>query len=214
MIAFWANISEGKSSKLSSIMYKIIYKLHLDGSYHSPWLMHIKKLLCNSGHPNYWREQELLSPKAFMKNVVSLAFKNQYLQEWENELYRNRRCITYRIFKDQLILEPYLRELNFVDRLAFCKFRTGNHKLPVAKSRLTVGGGNVDVLCKLCGSGDVCDEFHTLFICNFFTDHRQKYLKKNHYSKPSTLKMYTLFNSKGKQRLNLVKFIRYIMSHF
>ena len=214
MISFWANISEGKSSKLSSIMYKIIYKLHLDGSYHSPWLMHIKKILCNTGHPNFWIDQEILAPKAFMKNVVALQQKDQYLQEWDHELYRNRKCISYRIFKDELILEPYLSELNFVDRRALCKFRLGNHNLPVTQSRLILGGGGVDVICKLCTSGDVCDEFHTLFTCNFFADQRQKYLKKHYYSKPSTLKMYTLFNSKGKLRLNLAKFVRCIMSAF
>ena len=214
MLAFWANISEGKTSKLSSIMYRIIYKLHLDGSYHSPWLLYIKKLLCNSGFPLFWSEQELLTPKAYMKNVVALQLENQYLQEWDQEIYRNRKCITYRIFKDELSFEPYLSELNFVDRRALCKFRTGNHKLPVTKSRYILGGGEIDVLCKLCQSGDVCDEFHTLFMCNFFANHRKKYLKKNYYSKPSTLKMYTLFNSKGKQRLNLVKFVRFIMSQF
>ena len=43
MISFWARISEGKLTKLSSIMYRLIYTLHLNGSYNSPWLMCIKK---------------------------------------------------------------------------------------------------------------------------------------------------------------------------
>ena len=76
-----------------------------------------------------------------MKNVVALSLENQYLQEWDAELQRNRRCITYRIFKDELTLEPYLFKLNFVDRLALCKFRTGNHLLPVTKSRYVEGVG-------------------------------------------------------------------------
>ena len=63
MISFWINLSEGKQTKLSSIMYKLIYKLHLDGSYDSPWLMSIKSILCNSGNRRYWLDQEILSPK-------------------------------------------------------------------------------------------------------------------------------------------------------
>ena len=135
MIAFWANISEGKTSKLSSIMYKIIYKLHIEGSYDSPWLMCIKQILCNSGNPIFWHEQQLLSPKSFMKNVIASQLENQFIQEWESETYRNRKCVAYRIFKDEIRFEPYLTKLDFVDRRALCKFRTGNHRLPVAKIR-------------------------------------------------------------------------------
>ena len=103
MLSFWVKISEGKTTKLSSLMYKIIYKLHLVGSYDSPWLMCIKRILCNSGNPNYWYQQDLLVPKAFMKNVVCLQLESQYLQLWQAEVNRNRKCITYRIFKDQLV---------------------------------------------------------------------------------------------------------------
>ena len=211
MISFWTKISEGKATKLSSLMYRIIYKLHLAKSYNSPWLLCIKKILCDSGHPNYWYEQDSLAPKSFMKNVVILQLQNQYLQLWQTEVDRNRICITYRIFKDQLVFEPYLTNLNFLNRRALSCFRSGCHKLPVAKSRYSEG---VDTICKLCNSNDICDEFHVLFVCNFFQTDREKYLKKIYYSKPSTLKMYTLFNSGPKQTTNLAKFIRSIMSNF
>ena len=214
MVSFWANVSEGKSSKLSSIIYKIIYKLHLDGSYDSPWLICIKRILCNSGNPIFWDEQEHLAPKSFMRSIVASQLKNQFEQEWELETYNNRKCVTYRIFKDEFKLEPYLAKLDFVDRRALCKFRTGSHRLPVAKSRYTLTGGGEIVTCRLCETNDICDEFHVLFICKYFDEQRKKYLKNNDYSKPSTLKMYTLFNSKGKKLLNLARFVRYIMSKF
>ena len=162
MISFWTNISEGKASKLSSIIYRLIYKLHLNDSYHSPWLLCIKKILCNSGNPNFWFQQEQLTPKEFMKNVVSLQLKNQYLQEWDFEVNRNRKCTIYRTFKDKISFEPYLRKLNFIDRRALCRFRTGSHTLPVVKSRYVEGGGGVDANCKLCTSNEVCDEFHVI----------------------------------------------------
>ena len=214
MVSFWVKISEGKTTKLSSLMYRIIYKLHLAGSYDSPWLMCIKRILCNSGNPNYWYQQDLLVPKAFMKNVVCSQLKSQCLQLWQAEVNRNRKCITYRIFKDQLVFEPYLKTLNFVDRRALSSFRSGSHRLPVSKSRYSEVGGGVDVICKLCDSMDICDEFHVLFICKYFQSEREKYLNRTYFVKPSTLKMYTLFNSGAKKTNNLAKFIRFILSHF
>ena len=168
MLNFWIKISEGKTTKLSSLMYRIIYKLHLDGSYNSPWLLYIKKILCDSGNHKFWTEQDHLSPKAFMKNAVCSRLKKQYLQWWQAEVIRNRRCITYRIFKDQLVFESYLKNHNFIDRRTLSCFRSGCHRLPVTKSRYLEGGGGVDTICKLCDSNDICDEFHGLFICNFF----------------------------------------------
>ena len=142
-------------------------------------------VLCNSGNPNFWFEQEHLNPKTFMKIVVSSQLENQYQQEWDFEVHRNRKCTSYRIFKDELSFESYLIKLNFIDRRALCKFRTGSHTLPVAKSRYVAGGGGVDVKCKLCTSNDVCDEFHVLFICKHFEVQRIKYLNKKYFVKPS-----------------------------
>ena len=65
MIGFWIKISEGKATKVSTIIYNLIYRLHLNNIYHSPWLMKIKSLLCNSGNPTFWINQE-----QFQKNVL------------------------------------------------------------------------------------------------------------------------------------------------
>lgn len=214
MLAFWIRVSEGKSSKLSCIIYNLIYKLHLNGTYDSPWLLCIKRLLCHSGNPNFWINQENLAPKDFMKNIISQQLENQYLQEWHFEVNRNRKCIVYRIIKEKVSLEPYLEKLNFIERRYLCKFRTGNHKLPITESRYVEGGGGVDVTCKLCNDNDVCDEYHVLFVCKHFEEQRIKYLKKYFYNKPSTFKMFLLFNSNLKQISNLAKFSKCIMSQF
>ena len=147
MISFWVKISEGKTSKLSTLMYSLIYKLHINGSYNSHWLLCIKKILCDSGNPHFWYNQELLIPKAFIKNIVSTQLDNQYLQQWNFEINSNRRCIIYKTFKNDLSFEPYLKDLHFSERRALCKFRTGNHNLPISKNRLT-GGDEEETNCK------------------------------------------------------------------
>ena len=106
-------------------------------------------------------------------------------------------------------------KLNFIERRSLCKFRTGNHKLPITESRYVEGGGGVDTTCTLCNSGDVGDEYHAVFICKKFEEQRKKYLKKYFIVKPNTYKMFLLFNSNNlKQISNLAKFTKYIMSQF
>ena len=116
MISFWIKISEGKASKLSTSFYKLIYKLHLNSTYHSPWLMKIQSILCNSGNPNFWSDQELFQSKIFMKIIVSKQLEDQYLQGWNLEVNQNRKCTNYRIFKEKQGLEKYLLELEFAEK--------------------------------------------------------------------------------------------------
>ena len=211
MISFWIKVSEGKASKLSRIMYNLIFKLHENGSYNSPWLMKIKDLLCHSGNPNFWFHQEHFDSKDFMKKILSQQFRDEYQQEWNFEINRNRKCTIYRIFKHEHSFEQYLIKLNFIERRTLCRFRTGNHKLPIAEARYKTG---VDATCKLCLSQDICDEFHVLFQCKFFEEKRKIYLKPFYINRPSTYKMDLLFNSSYRQLSQLAKFCRFITSKF
>ena len=86
MISFWIKVSEGKTSKLSTSFYRLIYKLHLNNTYHSPWLMKIKSILCNSGNPVFWFDQENFVSKLFMKSILSNQFENQYIQSLHIEI--------------------------------------------------------------------------------------------------------------------------------
>ena len=193
-------------------MYKLIYALHLNGTYDSPWLMKIKAIVCNSGNPFLWYNQQICVPKKPLLNAVFLQYKDQYLQEWNNEIWRNRKCVIYRIYKTQHGFENYLTKLSFLQRRALCKFRTGNHRLPISESRYR--NSVIDTSCNLCNSGQTCDEYHVLFKCSYFNEKRKIFLKPYYYTRPSSMKMCTLFNSSHKQLANLAKFTEYIMSKF
>ena len=45
----------------------------------------------------------------------------------------------------------------------YCKFRTGNTKLPIESGRFIIPRENK--ICKLCKSKDIGDEFHYLLKC-------------------------------------------------
>ena len=214
MISFWIKVSEGKTSKLSTSFYRLIYKLHLNNTYHSPWLMKIKSILCNSGNPVFWFDQENFGSKLFMKNILSNQFENQFIQSWHIEINENRKCTNYRIFKEKHCFEKYLLELEFSDKIALCNLRTGNHKLPITKFRYT-NDADINVNCSLCESDEICDEFHVLFNCKFFEEKRKIFFKKFYYIRPNTDKMSLLLNSTSPKELkNLGKFAKTILSHF
>ena len=80
--------------------------------------MCIKRIvLCYSdNNPDFWYQQQNFVPKAFMKNIVARELENQFLQVWQFEVYRNRKCIIYRNIKDTPSLEQYLSKLNFIER--------------------------------------------------------------------------------------------------
>ena len=97
--------------------------------------------------------------------------------------------------------------------LSLCKFRCGNHKLPVAKCRYL--SDQPMEMCPLCNLNVQGDEFHYVLVCPVLNDVRKRYVKKYHYTRPNVLKFHQLFNTTSvKQLKNLSKFCRIIMSKF
>ena len=197
-------------------MYKLIYGLHLNGTYHSPWLLEVKKILCNSGNPNFWFNQDTKPHINKLKAVLSSQLNDQFLQDWNYQIYNNRRCIFYRTFKDTFCFEPYLNYLDFLERRALCKIRTGSHNLPITKQRYTRNpdvNSDVNVSCNFCTS-NYCDEHHILFECDFFKEKRSFYIKKYYYAMPSAIKTNSLLNSSRKNVTNVAKLSKYLLPHF
>ena len=216
IVSFWAKISDGKELKFSSLMYKLIYGLHLNGTYHSPWLLEVKKILCNSGNPNFWFNQDTKPHINTLKAVLSSQLNDQFLQDWNYQIYNNRRCIFYRTFKDTFCFEPYLNYLDFLERRALCKIRTGSHNLPITKQRYTRNAdvnSDANVSCNFCTS-NYCDEHHILFECDFFNEKRSFYIKKYYYAMPSAIKTNSLLNSSRKNVTNVAKFSKFLLPHF
>ena len=95
-----------------------------------------------------------------------------------------------------------------------CKFRCGNHKLPI------VTGRYIDIRrenrkCTLCNCSDIADEYHFLFVCQYFNYQRTQLLQPHFRLRPNTTKMYELLNTKCKLQLkNLAKLIKLILTNF
>ena len=135
-------------------------------------------------------------------------------QIWQGEVNSNSACLNYRLMTSQKELQFYLSKLPQKYSYTLCKFKCGNHKLPIIRGRYN----NVNIddrKCELCQQNDIGDEFHYLFKCDFFNDSRKRLLKKYYYQNPSALKMSQLFACKTYNLvLNLAKFVNIVMEHF
>ena len=222
MVSFWIKVSEDKPYKYSNVIYRLMYKLHSSGAYTFQWFNKIEQILTSCHFSNLWQNQEAyiersdvdpLATKAFLKSSIFEAISNFEQEKWLEDVNTNHFCYNYRIFKQNINFEMYLTELPFLHRTNFSKFRCKNNKLPINKFRLD--RTDVDRNCQLCMSGDIGDEYHYLFLCNYFETERRNYLDEYFYKKPNTLKMNELFNSNQKNILiNLCKFIGIILNKF
>ena len=76
-------------------------------------------------------------------------------------------CSGYKMFKKQFEFEKYLLNPNYTERIAMCKLRCANIKLPVYNIIFMF---NADII--LCGLCNLClpgDEHHYVLICPFLT---------------------------------------------
>ena len=213
MVNFWARLITCNKSKLSCVMYKLLRQLHDKGIFESSWIVKVKGILDKCGMSNIWLDSNIVLNIQWIKSSVGLRLDDIAQQNWCEEVNRNRLCTNYRIFKQVSTFEPYLNKLDFTDRTSLCKFRCGNHRLPVANGRYLPD--QLPQYCNMCDIQDPGDEFHYLFKCPVFKKFRKKFIKPYYRQRPNVQKMHMLFSSRNTKELkNLSRFCKTIMSSF
>lgn len=107
MFSYWSKVSEGKSSKLSTIMYQLLHKMLLNGEYESKWLLKIKSVIDNCGMSFIWMNQEDIQEKNKYKRVINIKINDITQQEWIADIASHRNCQNYKIIKCELSCENY-----------------------------------------------------------------------------------------------------------
>ena len=131
-------------------------------------------------------------------------------QTWLSSVNDSPKALNYRIYKDNLAFENYLNILNDKDILTLSTFRTTNHKLPVENGRWK-HIARENRICLLCNNGEIGDECHYLFKCQYFGNQRKNYIKKNIHINPNIIKFKLLMTSTSKIELQkLCRFVRII----
>lgn len=213
MVNFWASIVHGKSHKLTNTVYRLLKVMYDTGVYKSPWMCKIKTILDSSGMSNLWHIGTNFN-KTWLKNAMQLRLSDIYAQNTMIEIQENSHCVNYRIFKKSPTLENYRIHLDPYDRINLCRFRCGNHSLPIVTGRYQNVAREARY-CDLCPGNHIGDEFHYILECSFFINERKKYIKRHYYLRPNVFKMDMLFNTNNVKELsNLAKFCHHVMLKF
>ena len=209
MISYWCKLVNG--SKLSSSLYRLMYKLKCGSQYNFKWISFIESILNNTGMGYIFASQTGLCEKNYLNQILS----DQFITYWFSEISNSSRGQFYGLFKKEFGLENYLTRLNENNRNWITKLRASNLRIPIETGRWQ----NVpkkDRICTLCRKA-IGDEFHLLFTCtdDYITSQRNKYLPIYYTKNPSNVKMEGLLsicNVEVYKRLSL--FIKQINSLF
>lgn len=203
-------ISSEQVNKLSSILYKLLYRLDVLNVYTSDWILYLKNTLNEIGMSEFWLYQHVTGSLQWFKAAVHLRLTDQFKQKWFADVFVGGKCLNYRIFKEQFGFEIYLVRLSPRLRTSMSRFRCRNHRLPIESARDLI---RHERLCTLCDLHEVGDEYHYLFKCPAFNDDRIRFIKKYYFNRPSSVKFSCLMNSSGSCLTKLALFMKIIMSN-
>ena len=147
MIAFWQRLIIGKQDKISSKLYSIILAIHDRGFFHSKWLTCVKNILTECGCNQLWLQQS--NVPCSISKTIKAKLNDMFCGEWKDLVFNSSKCLNYRIFKQELKLEPYFDILPDDLSTAFCHFRSLNHRFPIEWGRI-IRTARDDRICELC----------------------------------------------------------------
>jgi len=168
-VKYWLRILSMDNKRYPQKVYQMM--IHTTNSNYS-WAKRIKDLLYDYDFEDVWREQNVPSANAFLKELKRrLVYR--YVEYWNTALYTSRRYSFFRMFKYIHGIEQYLFDLDKpVFRNLYVQFRLGVSELCIHRCRYSETS---TYLCPSCNESDE-DEVHFLFLCPAYEDLRMKYL--------------------------------------
>ena len=169
LLSYWYKlIMPENKHKLSSIIYWLNYRMFTQNKVEFKYMSSIKNILNSLGLSGIWDNQTNLNfPLVWFQEKVKRSLCDQYIQLWFSEISYKDIFWNYRIYKNMFLSERYLSILRTDQALLFLKFRTLNNNLPVQKERF-VNTSRAERVCTKCNMGEVGNEYHYIFIFNFF----------------------------------------------
>ena len=216
MINFYMRIVNGKDTKLSKVMYRVLRRQsEIHGTFFK-WIEFLKHNIGNIGMLDIWFYSGNGFTNRYIKEAIKLRFKDIYIQEWQASKTNHPYCSFYKVIKSEFTQEDYLLKLSYKHRVALCKFRCRSNYLPISCTRFDNESDEVaeSRICPLCRLYLVGDELHYLFTCPFFKDERSEYIEFIP-ERPEHHHAIALFNSNNLPNLiKLASFVDIIMQIF
>ena len=188
--------------KLTTKMYAFLLKRDF------AWNKYIKNILDECGLSYLWTTDEIVNINWIKCNVKRILM-DQNAQNWKNMMDSSAKGLNYRIFKENIELEEYLKILPKKSASILVKFRANNFKLPIETGRWQ----NIpreQRKCHICQTNQIGDEYHYIFECSNseVVKARKNFILTEYTKRPSTIKFKQLFSSTNPKTLkNLCKFL-------
>lgn len=184
VIRYWVKLLEAEQGTAVAEAYQV--QLRLAEIEYPSWGLKLKTMLFGLGFGNVWIGQRNLNGKLFMSEFLQRCVDSD-LQNWRNNVSNFGTLRTYRVFKENLILEPYLKmQIPRKTKYLFTKLRGGLLHLEANLGRWSQHRKEYETrICPLCNLKNIEDEFHVLFVCPVWSCFRQQ------------LSFYTCFKNKN-----------------
>jgi hypothetical protein len=206
MVKFWHKLMIDQSSKYSCNILHTLVDCYKYDIHKNVWLVKVKQILDECGLSFVWNAPNLVST-SWLDNMLSQNLKDTFIQKWSSDCKASTKASNYVVFKANFQFETYLDTLPSKYRIAFSKFRTCNHKLPVERGRYTDLPRH-ERCCNICNSNIVGDEYHFLLECETLHNLRLKFLPRCFHTKPNFSKFSSLMSCTSKKKLlALSKFV-------
>ena len=170
------NISD--NSRICKVMYDLMLKMYVDGSYKHHWIDLIKTTLDNLGLSLIFSQQGNVNMGLnSFKSLINQRLKDHYIQQWNDEISTKINCFYYRLFKTDFKFENYLITLPKNKWKPSIEFRTGNGYFP--GNHFDIPRDNkASIKCPLCTHFNP-DLFHYLLSCSYFNRLRRNFKVKS-----------------------------------
>ena len=129
----------------------------------------------------------VMNSKTNLKHFLYTKLKSNYNRLWFLSLHDDKinkdfgnKLRTYRLFKNNISLEPYLSMKNDEQRILLSKLRISNHNLEIERGRHR-GLQAKERICKLCLK-EVEDEIHFLLKCEALQNVRTPFIDLINYN--------------------------------
>ena len=207
IIKYWLKVINKGENKYVKVVYKMMLRdIEINGRKIN-WAILVRNLLGNLGFFEVWLNQGVGNVNQFL-TVLRQRLKDQYMQDWSNEINNSSRARFYRNISD-FCIQPYLNLITIRKfRSAMTKLRVSSHRLEVEIGRWSrpVSTPFDERKCRICDKLE--DEFHFLFECSLYADLRKQYISRYFIVRPSMYKLIELFKNDSKKTVrNLSIFI-------
>ena len=212
MTNFWAKLKPIRTDKFSSMLFHLMSNLQCQQPdvFDFKWIKCVQNWLNQNGFSEMWEMQHINTN--WFKHIFKLRCNDIFQQNWQEEVMSNSQCSNYRIFKKCHELENYITDLEPMHVVNIGKFRTRTHHLPVTNQRFHDASANIN--CTLCQNGEVGDECHYLFKCDYFAEERNSLMPPYCKTDPAEECFKAIFRAEKESLTKVARFAKIIMSKF